>query len=887
MGKANFYSTLGVSRSATDDKIKSAYRALVRKLHPDVNEAPDAQDRFAEVQEAYDVLSDPEKRLLYDAAGNVGLDVSPGAGAWNGGAPRGAGDLRIRPATPPRESGRTRLGAALGWIALLLVAGGALARASVSADPMPYWDSDPLVTLVPKTGLGPTARAVMDIGAFVGCACAVVGALLTGGRIRTRLLVLLGIGGVGVVLHGLVLRIDPGRSGGWGDLEDLLIGGGWGAALAGAVGLAHLRGRARRVGLGLCLGFVLMLASKGALQQLVEHPQTIRDYESRRESVLAARGWTPDSPMAQGYERRLNQNDASAWFGLSNVYATFGAIGLVAFGGLGVASARASDRRAALALGVGCAGALAVLLMSHSKGGLGGALIGLGVLAVVGARSDGRRWRALLLAGAPAAVLGLVIARGLIGEALGELSLLFRWHYMQGSAGIILENPLVGVGPSGFKEAYLLARPALGVEEVTSPHNALLDWTSTLGLFGLAWAALGLMLVLACGRGSQRDDDPQIEPGAGSMTARQNLMIVALIGAAVTGLSALIESSMATPEGAVSRAIGLGLWVVASWGVMRALARGERRGVSAALAGAGAALGAHTMIEVTPVWSNSAPLLGAVLALLGSGEGVGIQRRAAPRALIGAGVALALGSVLASALATVGSWERALERGAAQTRPASEIRERLGRLDVLDPSDSFHAIRRDLAALLGESEARSEAQFGAQINLLTLRGAEAAFAELSVAVEQRPSHRSTRRALGRLALSLGDMHGALGQADQQESWLRAAREIGEEGCSLRSSSAGAWSWLGTTRTAIWTASGERTDLLGAKDAWLRAHELDPLGLALVLRLMETSRDLGETVEAARWAREALRLDELKRLDPLRRLTDRQRTRCERLVEPAP
>lgn len=74
--KRDYYEVLGVSKNASEDEIKKAYRSLAKKYHPDVNKASDAAEKFKEVNEAYEVLSDPQKRSTYDQFGFAGMDGS-------------------------------------------------------------------------------------------------------------------------------------------------------------------------------------------------------------------------------------------------------------------------------------------------------------------------------------------------------------------------------------------------------------------------------------------------------------------------------------------------------------------------------------------------------------------------------------------------------------------------------------------------------------------------------------------------------------------------------------------------------------------------------------------------------------------------------------------
>src|SRR5665213_3050684 len=107
--KMDYYEVLGVERTADDGTLKAAYRKLAMQFHPDRNpNNPEAEERFKLCSEAYQVLTDPDKRAAYDRYGHAGVS---GAGGFGGGNPfQGQGDLCLLYTSPsPRDRQKSRM----------------------------------------------------------------------------------------------------------------------------------------------------------------------------------------------------------------------------------------------------------------------------------------------------------------------------------------------------------------------------------------------------------------------------------------------------------------------------------------------------------------------------------------------------------------------------------------------------------------------------------------------------------------------------------------------------------------------------------------------------------------------------------------------------------
>ncbi|MBK7405412.1 MAG: hypothetical protein IPJ41_12465 [Phycisphaerales bacterium] len=144
--------------------------------------------------------------------------------------------------------------------------------------------------------------------------------LLGAARSRERVpLALLGLGALGLIPAAYHGWIGPDAC-----VENARIGLVWAGALAGALSacVACRHEEERGLALAACVGLVGPMVFRAIIQVYSEHPQLVHDYRERRTEILASHGWAPDSAMARSYERRLSQPDASAWFAMSNVFAS-------------------------------------------------------------------------------------------------------------------------------------------------------------------------------------------------------------------------------------------------------------------------------------------------------------------------------------------------------------------------------------------------------------------------------------------------------------------------------------------------------------------------------------------------------------------------------------
>ncbi|MBL8991457.1 MAG: hypothetical protein JNJ48_07755, partial [Phycisphaerae bacterium] len=645
------------------------------------------------------------------------------------------------------------------WAGAVLAMGALIARATSTASSLPMWDLDPVSEPAVAIGMGPAGSAVVDALVLLGAVLMLAGSPWRAGRGWWVAAGLALAGCVSVVANGWLL---PGASAG-----NVRVGLAWMSGVCCAVALAHAGrdARLRRAVFAAALGLVAVMALKGAAQVFVERAGTLEHFERLRGTMFG-----DDPSGAAAFERRIGQVEASGWFGLSNVYATFAALAAAAGAALLLGEWRGARRRGVLwASGLGAAMGLGALVMADSKGGYGALAAGLGAAgaAVWLGRRDGGAWGkwrwagAWTIAGAGAAALGAVAARGMVGERIGELSLWFRWMYMEAASRIGAGAGPWGVGPDGFKSAYLTAKNPLNPEEVASPHSVLFDWWACLGWGGLAWGAALVVMAWWAGRAVVRSASASAAPEEiDARAAARAAMVMLALG--VIG-STYLERAAATPEQAAARVLGLALGCVVCWGVAAAGARGA----AAALAAAAGVIVAHGQIEMTPVWPASCGVVLAVVGVAAAGrDGAGARPG---RAVWAAAFVLAVMTmrVVDRGVTPAMGWELRLAEAAERARPVAEVATRLSAAGAAgaDGAERNRLLREasEIAgAALGEAPARDGAELRRAVSRLEARRLTEAADVLLSARPPAPDFATVREA-SRVLLRAAVAQRALGE----------------------------------------------------------------------------------------------------------------------------
>ncbi len=738
--------------------------------------------------------------------------------------------------------------------------------------------------MLPVTGLTPAESMSVDAVMLLGCGVALVGEVLAGAAVLWLPVLLWTLGCIGASVHAFAIRT--------GSIDDARIGATWSAAMAAGLAAMHVcrDERIKRVTLAAAVGLIVMLAAKGAVQVFHEHAMTVARYNQDRESFLAAQGWTPDSASARNFERRLNQPEATGWFGLANVYATFAAACMTALYACAVLGWREArilrripDGWAGL-LTIGALVACGALVLAGSKGGAAAAVLGLGLISGVVVLTRKRKLARVSTRAAGMIAVTIVVgtvlavvARGLLGEHLGDRSLLFRWYYMEGATRAFAEAPLFGTGPDGFKDAYMRLKPALSPEEVSSPHSVFFDFAARLGVFGVLWAALWMRWVYGLGGVALAKPAASVDSPRG---VRTEGWIVFAAAVAPVLVSTWVERALGSPEQAAARLAGLAGWVGVSIAVLTLLR--VSRAATSVFAIAALVAAVHGQIEVTPLWDSSAAWMCMVLGAAGAG-GVIPARRAnramvAPGLLVGAAVGVAWLGVAPTSL-----WQLALSEAADQMRPMAEFRTRLDEVTsgrkVWMPGDSMPNIASDLARATGTAPATNDGELNRALVQLSFRVTSEASSSLYRAVELAQGHFATREALIRVLMERSAAASAMGLAAESETAAQAALNQATE-LVRRRPSASSWGLLGNIEAAEHAATRDPRHLDRAIEAWEAGAKLDPHGLSLPLQAFKAMIAAGRMEAAREVAKTLLRLDSLQRLDELKRLSPADRAAVE-------
>lgn len=818
-------------------------------------------------------------------------------------------------------------------ITLLATALACVALRCVSSyDPFPYWSGDPFLVQSPVLGLTPAFAIITDTLCFASSAAVLV-LCLTGRTLQLCVTLAMLAATVGLAWQ----HFQPIPSDYW---DGIVLSRHWlaGFTLAFATVAASRHAMLCRAVMLLTtstlVGIVLLVLAKGFAQIIFEHPQMMKAFRANKDAVIAAQGWEPNSPMARAYIRRLEQPEATGWFGLANIFATLCAAGFTTLLTLLALSWRSTPQphrsdsqsttnKATIFLAICTAGCAAGVYFAGSKGGFAVAALGviLALFTLIARREPAhlqpttrtllQRVAAWIGPALVAASLLAIIARGLIGDRLTELSLLFRWFYMQGAAKIFAAHPL-GVGAAGFKDAYMIHKPALSPEDTSFAHSVLIDWIVALGPLGILAVIAWLWLLrnasksLIANTKDQFTNPTTIGTTVQTLLLRNTRSIACFALLAPTALAAFLERDAATPEAGLTRALGVALALGTAWAIHVMMSRRaetnaltDQAWLPPALAAGAIVAAVQCQIELTGVMGGSAAwcltLLGAAASFAqpdGSKSTAITTAHTSKLRVAVAGMAALTTILCAATFFKAEYWERALQRSYLQ---AAGVQEFVARRNDLAASSNRPAdepsglsaqdlLARDLSNALGRIVKSQSNDIDAAINEAQLAISMNVQNNLNSAVHSVPLHFPTLRALSRLSLASAlQRERTTGRVSDAELDAPITQLVAAE--PLFNNSVNYWSWLGTmSRERSLTRKPESIELKSDQQlsitAWTRAHQLSPHDTIHALKLSDLYAELNQPDQARDWATKALAANSNMRLDPLRQLTDAERTRLE-------
>ena len=770
-------------------------------------------------------------------------------------------------------------------------------RALVAVQPQVLFDVDPARDAAPMLAIGPVGSGMLDILLLVSAALALLGEMLAGNGIRRLPLALAALGSLAAGLHSAGSSLNAFRAGTWI------------AAAFAFVALAHLvrERRLRVAALAVLVAVSVPLAVRGAVQVTQEHEDTVAMYDANRAAFLAERGWDPDSSAARTYERRLRQPEATGWFGLSNPYSSVMGVGLVGLGAIAVLGFRRGLAGPAAAIGAGALGCGALLFVNGGKGAI--AATGLATLLAVLLAREKLRPHAGLAVLLSAAAIALVVARGLIGPSLGELSVLFRSFYLETAIRMIAEHPIFGVGAELVQSEFMRLKPPNCPEDVTSVHSIFVDWVVAFGVFGIAWAAMVALGLRGEVRVEDRAADRAAPQGAqqGGIGLEASASVLALrIGGLIAVAALVLQSRVDAPaldqSALVIRALGLAGLVLAAACAARIAEELEGRLVAAVALAVATLVLVHAQIELTAWLAGSCVLVLALVAVATAMPAGGSSRRFA-----GLAVALPALALVVPAMSVLRERElhRDLVSAAERVRPLAEIRNAFtafatsrSRNEATDPKPLIEAVELAVgperaapvvAAIGGDDPGKLVDALVTVDGILRREAADI----LVAAAEKTPASRvPMEAAIKQLAASGRRTTGVRTTQIVDRDAFAKARALAERQAIDRP---GFRSYAMCADLAIENlqraqASRDPADIAasaGEALRWVRlAVDAQPFSARRRIDLGDTLLASGDARGAVEAYEQALRQDDLTALDPLMQLSTRERTRVETSLERA-